>query len=205
MLDKKSELQAKCEELSRKVNVMKAEGRAQQAAGASTQVLRSKAREVLRMEASLSTKTNVIENFETTYDLLFKLCVQVEALIELEWYDYVVRAIPEKQLPIMVKSLKREDLVRLANLIKKLKNKIDSQITGALRLGKITQDEYDLMQRTTDELMDNYATDDATIIDAVFGTADTKNDTKENTVEFPLPVEGAANTASTPNANTNKA
>ncbi|MBR4942742.1 MAG: hypothetical protein IKZ28_01815 [Clostridia bacterium] len=61
-------------------------------------------------------------------DALRRLSVQVQALIRQEWYSYVIRTIPEKKLPKMIRSESAADMMKLRDIALEILEKINDRV-----------------------------------------------------------------------------
>ena len=65
-----------------------------------------------------------LQLFLSTQDALRRLSAQVQALLRQEWYAYVIRTIPDKKLPKMIRSESAADMAKVREIALKIIEKI---------------------------------------------------------------------------------
>ncbi len=80
------------------------------------------------LDAKLSTKEVLRENFTAVHQSMDELYTKVEAIIELGWYKYLVRIIPAHKLGKLVKNEKDHDFEAITKLIIQIKQKMHNRL-----------------------------------------------------------------------------
>lgn len=92
--------------------------------------------EVIRLAGAIKVTKNRSTRYERLQILFMEVAevlkdleLQVDAIMQLEWYKYLVRAIPEKRLPRLLASDSPEDMKMIVELVQTIVEKIESKIT----------------------------------------------------------------------------
>ena len=82
-------------------------------------------------ESSYAMEKMLVTMFESVYEPLVKLKVQLEALLKLGWHKFLIRMVPEKKLPKMIHSMNADDMVKVIEITKKIIRTISDRIVRA--------------------------------------------------------------------------
>ncbi len=115
--------------LRRKVSAASKETLARHDAGESLEVTTALLEEVELIESQLSLEENLMGMFARLKTMLSKLLIFIDALIRLEDYKYVIKAVPEKKIPEYVKASRIEDITVIVELTAELLAKMEKRFT----------------------------------------------------------------------------
>ncbi|MBQ8685910.1 MAG: hypothetical protein IJ514_07045 [Clostridia bacterium] len=136
----------------------------------------------------------MIAVFSAVRNVLLDLTVELDALLTLEWYGYVIRTVPERKLPKMLRSEKQKDLIKVMEITQKILQKIEDKIAATI----IDKREFErVMKRikdTSKEMKKKYVGDDSTSVQSA--VEEIRNRAKITVGVMPVPVENTATTAS---------
>ena len=164
------------------------------ASGVGESTLEIMAESVAHKEAQLELFDGLLTIFSSVRNVLLDLQIQVDAIIGLEWYKYVIKTIPERKLPRMISSENHDDLYEVIELVESILKKIEDKITNVVK----DKTEHDkIMKRireTSCEMRKRY--DDpskarSASLAKILGT-----NTASAPKTMPLPVENKGNKAS---------
>ena len=103
----------------------------------------------------------IISVFSAVRNVLLDLQVYVDALVQFEWYGYIIRTIPERKLPKMIRSENQKDLLKVMALTQTILEKIEDKIAATV----IDKAQFDETMRkikaTAAELKSRYVKENA--------------------------------------------
>ncbi len=82
-------------------------------------------------ESAYTMEKMLVTMFESVYEPLVKLKVQLEALLTLGWHKFLISMVPEKKLPKMIHSMNADDMVKVIEITKKIIRTISDRIVRA--------------------------------------------------------------------------
>ena len=203
MQDKINDTHVKRAEFNRTIANDIAEIKRLQASGASESTLEIMAEAVLHKQNQVELFDGLLLIFSNVRNVLLDLEIQIDAIIGLEWYKYVIRTIPERKLPRMIRSEDNNELSKVAELVESILQKIEDKISRVV----VDKNEHEKIMRrikeTSREMRRSYENNSVSsgksALSKVLGTAAS---TAPKTM--PLPVENTA-TAEVSNVKYNKA
>lgn len=150
-------------QLKRELEAMTKEVIRKDAAGEDEVVLERMLDEIDFKKQEIEFKDGTLSSFTSVKNVLQNLTNEIDALLALEWYSYVIRTIPERKLPKLIRSEKPQDLIRVMELANEILSKIEDKIALDLTAKK----EYDramrLIKETAREIKEKNGVVDADI------------------------------------------
>lgn len=100
----------------------------EQASGTDERTLERMLREIEKLETEKENDKFLSDIFSGVEEVLSDLRLQVEVLMSLGWYDFVIKKIPEKKLDRMISLEKPEEMEKLRSLVLQIMNQIENKI-----------------------------------------------------------------------------
>ena len=100
----------------------------EQASGTDERTLERMLREIEKFETEKENDIFLSDIFSGVEEVLSDLRLQVEVLMSLGWYDFVIKKIPEKKLDRMISLEKPEEMEKLRSLVLQIMNQIENKI-----------------------------------------------------------------------------
>ncbi len=120
-------------DLKREIELKEAEVVRLANAGADEHEVNDMANEVAALVNKLEFNDGLADVFSIVRNVLIELETMLDALMEFEWYRYVIRTIPEKKLPAMIRSDDPKDLEKVMELSQQIIQKIEDKIVLTIR------------------------------------------------------------------------
>lgn len=84
-------------------------------------------------EKQIAFSDGMISVFMAVRNVLSDLSIELDSILQLQWYKYVIRTIPEKKLPKMLQSEKQRDLQRVMELTQAILQKVEDKIAATIQ------------------------------------------------------------------------
>lgn len=104
--------------------------------------------------------------FTAVRNVLLNLEVYLDALVEFEWYGYIIRTIPEKKLPKMLRSENQKDLVKVMEMTQKILEKIEDKIASTMMDKAEYEKTISKIKATAAEIKSRYTKDTKTNVNS---------------------------------------
>ena len=128
--------------------------------------------------------------FMSTQDALVYLGVQLDSLIMLEWYGYIVRVVPEKKLPKMIRSENADDMRKVGVLTEKMVSKIKNHIMLRVKDEAERRKIMDRIEATAKSIIEKRSNETDSEMTSSIEAALAKR--KGKPVSIPVPVDAGA-------------
>jgi hypothetical protein len=83
------------------------------------------------MEMQISLNNDKTDDFLRVRDILFYLEMYVQAVIDYEWYEYLVKVIPERKLPSMINN--ENELSKVTEMVEVIIEKIKRKMIRSIK------------------------------------------------------------------------
>ncbi len=129
--DKISEFDTVAIDLNFKLEQREREFLTKTKAGAPERELRRISDSCYRMEMQISLNNDKTDDFLRVRDILFYLEMYVQAVIDYEWYEYLVKVIPERKLPSMINN--ENELSKVTEMVEVIIEKIKRKMIHSIK------------------------------------------------------------------------
>lgn len=129
--DKISEFDTVAIDLNFKLEQREREFLTKTKAGAPERELRRISDSCDRMEMQISLNNDKTDDFLRVRDILFYLEMYVQAVIDYEWYEYLVKVIPERKLPSMINN--ENELSKVTEMVEVIIEKIKRKMIRSIK------------------------------------------------------------------------
>lgn len=101
-------------------------------AGETKAVLDRMLADLENLRKTIAVNEGLLSAFVPVRDVLLDLKVELDAIMKFEWYGYIIRTVPEKKLPKMIRLESREDLLKVMALVEATVEKVEDRIAQVL-------------------------------------------------------------------------
>lgn len=130
----------------------------------------------------------LLDVFFAVRTVLLNLVAEIDAVLRFEWYEYVIKILPEKKLPKLVRSEQQEDLLKVMQLTQTILQKIEEKVSATLVDKQEFQKEVARIKDVSAEIKKRCVGESSRSVQSA--VEEIRNRGKKSTV-LPVPVKAA--------------